>query len=155
MSDQLRAPLDRKRLPHDTPSWVRDGSTFFITICCTPRGHNQLCHPGIAHVLFESVRFRHARGDWYVHLLLLMPDHLHGLISFPRDRAMKSVVSKWKEIVAKKTTVVWQRDFFDHRLRDDENFMQKAHYIRMNPVRAHLTTDRVLWPFKWEADPKV
>ena len=51
---------------------------------------------------------------------------------------MRQVVFKWKEYTAKELGLRWQRDFFDHRLRDDENRTEKAHYIRMNPVRAHL-----------------
>jgi hypothetical protein len=33
----------------------------------------------------------------------------------------------------------WHRDFFEHRLRKDESFRQKADYILLNPVRAGLT----------------
>ena len=91
-------------------------------------------------------------GDWYVQLLLLMPDHLHGLVSFPEDRAMKSVISSWKEFLARKAGVSWQRDFFDHRVRDDESFLEKANYIRMNPVRKNLVAEAGLWPFVWQPD---
>ncbi len=102
-----------------------------------------------AEVVFESVAFRQNRGDWFIHLLLLMPDHLHALVSFPRDRDMKHVVSQWKEITAKKTGVTWQRDYFDHRLRNDESYLEKAHYIRMNPVRKGLIAANEVWPFQW------
>ena len=145
------API-RKKLPHTTPWWVRDGAIFFITVCCTPRGLNQLCNRSTADSLFESVQFRQCRGDWYVHLLLLMPDHLHGLISFPRDRAMRKVISSWKEIVAKKTGVSWQRDFFDHRVRHGKSYSSKADYIRMNPVRKNLVAHSELWSFVWRPD---
>ncbi len=100
--------------------------------------------------IFESVEFRQRRGDWFVHLLLLMPDHLHMLVSFPRDTAMKAVIAGWKEIVAKKEKVRWQRDFFDHRLRAKESFEEKAHYIRMNPVRQGLVAAPQDWRFVWE-----
>ncbi len=146
------SPPVRQKLPHEPPAWIRDGDPFFITICCTPRGTSQLCNPVTAGIIFESVRFRHSRQDWYVHLLLLMPDHLHALISFPGDRAMKTVISNWKEIIAKKAGVSWQRDFFDHRIRDDRSYVEKADYIRMNPVRKNLISDATLWPFVWEPD---
>jgi len=145
-------PPVRKTLPHEPPPWLRDGSAFFITVCCSPRGINQLCNPATADILFESVRFRQDRGDWYVHLLSLMPGHLHGLMYFPGDRLMKSVISSWKEILAKKAGVSWQRNFFGHRIRDDESFAEKADYIRMNPVRKRLVADAALWPFVWRTD---
>ncbi|MBN1268123.1 MAG: transposase [Kiritimatiellae bacterium] len=140
----------RKRLPHDIPSWVSDDAVFFITVCCRDRGVNQLCRGDVASAIFESVQFRQERGDWFVHLCLLMPDHVHALVSFPRDRAMKKVVRLWKENTAKRTGVRWQKEFFDHRLRNDENHVEKAAYIRMNPVRAGLVKRPEDWPWRWE-----
>ena len=150
---QPTSPPRRKILPHGTPPWVGNEAIFFVTICCSGRGTNQLCQAEIADALFESIEFRLVRGDWFVHLLVLMPDHLHGLISFPRDRDMRKVVANWKEIVAKKTGICWQRDFFDHRLRNDENHLAKANYIRLNPVRAGLVAEPVNWPYIWEPAP--
>jgi putative transposase len=122
----------RKQLPHDPPSWAKPGSIFFITICCSPKGQNQLCQAETAH------------------LFLLMPDHLHALLSFPCDRNMKSVISKWKEYTAKHVGIRWQRDFFDDRLRSNESFDEKAHYIRRNPVRENLVSEMTAWPYAWD-----
>jgi REP element-mobilizing transposase RayT len=98
----------RKFLPHEVPSWVRsDRAIFFITIGCSPRCENQLCRPPVAKALFESVEFRQQRGDWWVHLFLLMPDHLHALACFPSDSEMSRVISSWKEFMAKKLGIRW------------------------------------------------
>ncbi len=83
-------------------------------------------------------------------LWLLMPDHLHALISFPRETNPTKVVSNWKEIVAKKSGIAWQRDFFDHRLRSHESHQEKATYIRQNPVRKGLVSKAEDWKFIWE-----
>ena len=79
-----------------------------------------------------------------------MPDHLHTLGSFPKDRNPAKIIAHWKEIVAKTTDVLWQRDFFDHRLRSNENYDEKARYIRQNPVRKALVSDPKDWKFVWE-----
>ena len=63
---------------------------------------------------------------------------------------MKKVITNWKEITAKRAGVRWQRDFFDHRLRAEENYEKKAHYIRMNPVRKGLAVHPTEWSFQWE-----
>jgi len=34
--------------------------------------------------------------------------------------------------------IKWQRDFFEHRLRSDESWREKADYILANPVRKGL-----------------
>ena len=62
---------------------------------------------------------------------------------------MRNVIFNWKEITAKKTGVLWQRDFFDHRLRDARAFEEKAYYIRMNPVRQGLVAKAEEWPYVW------
>ena len=150
-----RALPRRKMLPHGVPEWVKAGSVFFVTICCETRNHNQLCPPTIAEHLFEAVQFRQARGNWHVHLLVLMPDHLHMLVSFPSDEGMKKVVANFKEITAKKTGLLWQQNFFDHRLRSDESFDEKAHYIRMNPARKGLVSRTEDWRYAWMPSPSV
>jgi REP element-mobilizing transposase RayT len=142
----------RSQLPHDTPAWVQIGSTYFITICCQPRGLDQLCNQRVADGIFEAIVFRNTEGHWRAQLFLLMPDHLHALIAFPVDREMTKVIGSFKEITAKKTGAHWQRDFFDHRLRSDESLEEKAGYIRANPVRRGLVTKEDLWPWKWEHD---
>jgi putative transposase len=140
----------RKSLPHSVPRWVGSDANFFITLCCRRRGKNQLCSPQTAATVFEAVQFRQNAGAWYAHLVVLMPDHLHALVSFSREVAMKKTVSNFKEFVAKQCGIQWQRDFFDHRLRADESYDEKASYIRMNPVRQQLVATPEAWPYVWE-----
>jgi len=139
----------RKQLPHDVPDWVDlDEAIYFVTICCQQRGIKQLTRVEIAQRLLESIEYRHRNADWYMHLALLMPDHVHLIASFPeRAKNMQAVVSKWKEWTAKSIKVKWQRDFFEHRLRGDEGFDEKADYVRANPVRAGLVTNAEDWPY--------
>ncbi|MDF7809006.1 hypothetical protein P4E94_16280 [Pontiellaceae bacterium B12219] len=98
----------------------------------------------------ESLLFRQERGDLWVHLLVLMPDHLHAIMNFSPTIGMKRSISQWKRYISTNSTVEWQRDFFDHRLRKDESYIEKAHYIRMNPVRAGLVGDSSDWKYVWE-----
>lgn len=144
----------RKSPGHETPSWVPVGATFFITICCAPRGLNQLCRPDIGPGILESIQFNHRRQYWYADLTVLMPDHIHLLLAFPLGMSMDRVVAEWKKYVAKTHEVVWQRDFFDHRLRGGENPRQKAEYIENNPVRAGLVARPEDWPYVWRAPPR-
>jgi putative transposase len=139
----------RKLLPHDIPLWIDSTrETYFITICCEQRGMNQLGIARVANPLFETVAYRNERAIWFASLVLLMPDHVHFLVSFPDNgRKMQTTLSKWKEWTAKKLAISWQRDFFEHRLRRDESARQKADYILFNPVRAGLVSKPEDWPF--------
>ena len=60
---------------------------------------------------------------------------------------MKQVVLKWKEWTARELDIDWQRDFFEHRLRDEQSRREKADYILQNPVRKGLVTSAEEWPF--------
>ena len=102
----------------------------------------------MADSLFETVAYRNEHGIWFARLVLLMPDHVHFVVSFPDNgRRMQTTVSKWKEWTAKKSAIAWRRDFFEHRLRRDESARQKADCILFNPVRAGLVSKPEDCPF--------
>ena len=58
-------------------------SRLFYTVCCKQRGKNQLSQPALANAILETVKHRNAQGIWYARLVLLMPDHVHLMLSFP------------------------------------------------------------------------
>ena len=144
----------RKHLPHEIPLWVDPGKeTYFITINCYKRGRNQLARKEIAEPLFDTVRHRQEKFLWWPYLFLLMPDHLHALLSFPPSgQPLRRVVSTWKEWTAKQLGLAWQDDFFEHRLRREESRREKADYILENPVRKGLAVRPEDWPFVYFGD---
>ena len=147
-------PLSRRRLPHDIPLWVDPHrEIYFITINCQERGRNQLARNEVADPLFETVHHRQEEQLWWPHLFLLMPDHLHALLSYPpSDKPLRRIMSKWKEWTAKQLGIEWQLDFFEHRLRREESRREKADYILANPVRGGLVMRPEDWPFVYFAD---
>ena len=145
---------ERKTLPHEIPAWVDpQKEVYFITINCKDRSKNQLALPEVSTRLFETVRHRQQEFLWWPYLFLLMPDHLHAVLSFPpSEKRMQSIINKWKEWTAKEAGIHWQRDFFEHRLRGDESLREKTDYILQNPVRKGLVTSPDQWPFVYFAD---
>lgn len=117
MESQLR---QRKTLPHTPPPWVRNADMFFITIKGSPRGYNQFANNAVARSILDSGEFYHSLGKWHCRLLLIMPDCLHLLASFPGDVDMKVFVTEWKSYLSKRLKVRWQRDFLDRRIRNNE-----------------------------------
>lgn len=75
-----------------------------------------------------------------------MPDHLHLIAGFPKTESMSSVIRDWKRLTARRAGIVWQRNYFDHRVRPNEGLQQKTDYIRDNPVRAGLVKVAEDWP---------
>ena len=147
--------VPRKKLPHNVLLWIDPTTeTYFITVGCLPRGQNHLAIPEVAEPLIETAVYRNEQSIWSVRLLLLMPDHVHFLVSFPDNgKRISTIMSKWKEWTAKHLAIRWQRDFFEHRLRRDESIREKADYILANPVRAGLVTRAEDWAFVFIPEP--
>ena len=147
-------PLPQRQwLGHSAPPWV-DHGVFFITINCVERGGSALTAEKVIECMRDATLHYHGTR-WWIHLWLVMPDHIHALLSFPQRESMIKVVGDWKRYVARKTGVEWQKGFFDHRLRHDESFVEKAHYIRMNPVRKGLVERPADWPHVLSFDSRA
>jgi REP element-mobilizing transposase RayT len=145
MNEQNQLP-QRKKLPHEIPSWVAQGSRHFITINCRERENGPLLQFNIAERLLDNARFYEETGKWYLWLALIMPDHVHLIATFDLANGLKSTVSAWKRYQTRTLGIDWQSDFFEHRLRNQAEFDEKSHYIRMNPVRKNLVNAPEQWP---------
>ncbi len=146
MTQKKELPQHRS-LPHEIPSWVQQGSRHFITINCEQRGSDQLLREDIAARLLKSSRFYEESNKWYLWLMLIMPDHIHFIATFDLTKGIKPTVSAWKGYQKRNLHIEWQSDFFEHRLRDDNEFIEKAYYVRMNPVRKNLVKTPEEWPY--------
>ncbi|CUU10830.1 Transposase IS200 like [Candidatus Kryptobacter tengchongensis] len=87
-----------------------------------------------------------------------MPDHLHLVLEGNSEEA-----DLWKAIVYFKQKTgywlsrngwdaKWQKDFYDHILRKDEDLKKHIRYILENPVRKGLTNDWMNYEFKGSID---
>lgn len=139
----------RKSLRHNPPAGLED-AIFFITICVLPKGSDLLIEPRIAERLLSAANTHHENRRWWLRLLVIMPDHIHALASFYRDVSMASCVGDWKRFTSRQCGISWQKNFFEHRLRNEENLQLKAAYIRENPVRAGLVASAEGWPWRLE-----
>jgi hypothetical protein len=65
---------------------------------------------------------------------------------------MSRVIGNWKKGNRENHGVLWQENFFDHRLRQDESFEEKAVYIRRNPLVKGLCSKPEEWPWALDSD---
>jgi putative transposase len=143
----------RKVLHHDVPHWVTNHTlteVFFITVCCVPRGHRHLTHADKWNDLLETIIYRNRNKSWTCHLVLAMPDHLHALITYDGPKSMKETMKDWKRWTTRTLGITWQDGFFDHRIRNQEELVEKRNYILDNPVRAGLIEATEKWPYLWQ-----
>jgi len=95
----------------------------------------------------------HYDGAGYrLHAFVIMPDHLHFLIT-PSESLEKSVqlIKGGFSFRAKRELDwkfdIWQPGFTDHRVRDEEDWQRHLDYIRANPIEAKLVSDSVLYEY--------
>ncbi|MCF7760875.1 MAG: transposase [Cephaloticoccus sp.] len=152
LEDMSDAFPPRLKLHHRVPGWVASGSTFHIRIRAIPMptGVAALTEATIGAALLKSVKHYNQRQRWWCSLFLLMPDHLHALLSFPKELAMSRIIGEWKHFHAVQTRVSWQDGYFDHRIRNAREHDLKAGYIRQNPVVKGLCKHAADWPWVWE-----
>ena len=135
--------------PPRIPVWLRweQRVIYFVTICVADR------KPVLANdTAFNAVNTAVARlQDWTVLAGILMPDHLHAIVS-PKDREIKvgnfsGALKRWirQELGA---SWKWQPGSFDRLLRSSESLHEKWIYVQENPVRAGFVKQWSEWPYR-------
>ncbi len=79
---------------------------------------------------------------------VVMPDHIHWLIQLGEGISLSSAVKMLKALISRKQGgKVWQQGFYDHAVRQEEDLVDIARYIILNPVRAGLC--RTVREYPW------
>lgn len=80
-----------------------------------------------------------------------MPDHVHWLMVLQIGTLGRSIhnIKRLSQFLSQ-SSIPWQRDFFDHGIRDDRSLRQTARYIVANPLRAELVASVSDYPH-WDA----
>ena len=104
---------------------------------------NDIAHQGLRKTWQEATA-------WLVSDYVLMPDHLH---CFCAAHDLHFTIEQWitkRQFHRCHGRMDWrfQSRRFHHRLRDDENYTEKCHYIRENPVRGGLAENSEDWPYQ-------
>jgi putative transposase len=99
-------------------------------------------HERWAYLLKETI-LHYAQSSYTLHAYVLMPDHIHLLIT-PHETLEKtmSLIKGGFSFRAKRAfdwnSEIWQQGFSDHRIRDEADWQNHLEYIRQNPIRAGL-----------------
>lgn len=92
-------------------------------------------------ILLKKISYK---NDIPIYAYCFMPDHLHlllsaslkkGIIEFIREFKSLSTKTAWKYEFER---AIWQKSFYDHFLRKEEDLKKTCLYILNNPVRAGL-----------------
>lgn len=79
-----------------------------------------------------------------------MPNHVHVVMQPLAPATLTTILYTWKSFTSKRIGallgapgVLWQREYYDHLIRDDQAFWRIINYVAENPVKANLRD----WPW--------
>ena len=141
-----------------------NGGTYFFTLV-THRRRRLLCTPENVYHLREAFRSVTERHPFKLDAFVLLPDHLHAIWKLPegdddfsmRWRLIKSAFTRRcgeacrgpasASCRRKGEQAVWQRRFWEHRIRDERDRIQHIEYIHYNPVKHGLVEAPRDWAY--------
>jgi REP element-mobilizing transposase RayT len=140
----------REYLPHQRPPWVDERDPLFITLCHQERKVRHFDNPTAWEAIASATNHLASRGKWRPLMMLAMPDHLHGIVLIPHPHQIQQTIGSFKRDIGHTLPTAWQRDAFDHRIRNYPHYLEIRDYIRANPVRAGLIGKAEDWPYVGE-----
>lgn len=144
----------------------RAGQVDFFTVVTHHRREILTTDLGRA-ALRAAIRVVRTDHPFRITAIVLLPDHLHAIWELPpgdtdyslRWRLIKSRFTRlWLDGGGEEGTpgasrkrkeerAVWQRRYFEHTCRDDEDLRRCVDYIHVNPLKHRLVGRVAEWPW--------
>jgi putative transposase len=136
------------------------GGCWFFTVNLLDRRRTLL----VDHItaLREAVAATREKYDFTIHAFVVLPDHLHAILSLPPGDCDFSI--RWRLIktrfakalpkqerltpvrIARNERGIWQRRFWEHLIRDEVDYARHVEYCYINPLKHRLVTRVCDWP---------
>ena len=142
------------------------GSSYFFTVV-SYRRQPILCDNSIRDALRNAIEAVRASRPFTIEAWVLLPDHLHCIWTLPDGDADFS--TRWMKIkravslacgdeyrrddlmsaskLKHRESTIWQRRFWEHKIRDEEDFARHVDYIHFNPVKHGHAQRAMDWPY--------
>ncbi len=118
--------------------------TYFITASAYMH-QNLFQRTETADLLLATIVRNRDKGEFLLHEFVIMPNHMHLLLSVDDDhavgRAIQMIKGGFSHAMGQaglKLKAVWQPSYYEHRVRDAAEYDRMRNYIHQNPVRRHL-----------------
>ena len=133
--------------PHRLDEQYYNGRIYVVFTICI-KNHisvfieTEICNH-FCRILFNEAQQQLCDIIAYVYL----PDHCHIIIEGKSDDSrILEVIKRFKQktgywFYQNKIGIRWQKDFYDHIIRDEESLEKHINYLLENPVRKGIVTD--------------
>ncbi len=129
-------------MPWGLRRFQETGQLHFLTFSCYKRQPNFANVPSRTtfETSLERVRQRYGLG---VYGYVVMPEHIHMLVSEPEQGSLSRVMQSLKQSVARTLALraadpFWQARYYDFNVWSERKFVEKLRYIHRNPVTRGL-----------------
>ena len=140
------------------------GTTWFFTVITHER-QPLLTHPDTIAALRAAMRAVRGLHPFQIDAVVILPDHLHALWTLPPDdsdyalrwskikrsvsQAMRHLIERpqSESSVRRREIGFWQRRFWEHQIRDEDDFARHVDYVHYNPVKHGLVDCVRDWPY--------
>jgi len=134
---------------HEERELYRLHSTRIEAFLDCGQGACHLAKPQIAALVQEALQHfdgqRHDLIAWCI-----MPNHVHVIVRPFEGYDLADILHSWKSFTARQanrllgvTGAFWQEEYYDHLIRDEEDFNRHLSYLLQNPETARLKA----WPW--------
>lgn len=140
-------------MPNYRRIYRQEGAFFFTLV--THRRRSLFSNAMARRWLHEVIAEEQARHPFELTAIVLLPNHLHCIWRMPQSdgdyskcwgRIKSRFTKTWlahggQAIPVSRTREhhrergVWQKRFWEHRIRDEEDFIRHVNYIHFNPVK--------------------
>lgn len=103
-------------------------------------------------LFWDAIAKSQAKGPFDLIAWVVLPEHIHVLID-PKGLRISKVLQSIKISFAKRFVIkhkepgaVWQSSFWDHVIRDEDDFRRHLDYIHLNSVKHGYVTNPFDWP---------
>jgi putative transposase len=146
-------------MPHGLKRFQQSGQPHFVTLTCYHRqpGFNSPEVYDLFPAVLENMRRRFAM---YIYGFVVMPEHVHLLVSEPEHGSLADAIHYLKLSFAKRLRgqqknssvgAFWQKRYYDRNVRDEQEFREKLRDLHRNPVKRGLVQEPAEW--KWSSFP--
>jgi putative transposase len=136
------------------------GGCWFFTVTLLNRRSNLLTERIDA--LRDATRWTSNRQPFHIDAFVVLPEHLHAVWTLPPEDTDFS--GRWRSIkvrfakaipaceprspvrLARGERGIWQRRFWEHLIRDEDDYARHVEYCWINPVKHGLVSRVRDWP---------
>ena len=115
-------------------------------------------------LLRESFRESKRYYDYTIDAIVILPDHIHMIITPENSLEYPKIVHAIKYNFSKrydkreeffqshsrnrrKIRAVWQKRYYEHTIRDEKDYLRCIEYIKTNPIKHQYVENETHWKY--------